>query len=478
MADAAAEGAQAFGALSDAVRKNAAFNALAKIYGPGGGAVQEFQSKQAQEAAQTGLTTATTASTSATAAKTTQETGYASEDHARIAHFRALTALTDSVDPKTGSVDPDVFDREVGANAADLGIDSPDKLAAIKASVTAPGGAAHLDTVRQALLGPTKVTGAPVVAQDADGNSVLINKDQYGNEVQTKLAPGVKPVAQQREDTGQQNADTALGRLDVSKLSQKEKAAYDLIKGKIAQQNANTSAGGLNLRTNNSVFGQSSSAAPAGSAGAPAGPAGGANVANPQTPGPVTGAPGTVAPLFNSLPPKGKQAAIGQAQQLVNQKTNLDNVNTILDQVDKQISPWTAGAGSTLKMLPGGVQKDLQANLATLKAQGLTSWIQSLKNAQGQTGVGRVLQSEANAAMNLYGNMEQDQSAKQLAFHAQLFRKAVNNLHATARAGFKTMYGSDPEGVIGLSNPAPAAAAAPKGGKLSDTDLLKQYGVK
>ena len=74
MADAAAEGATAFGALSDAVRKNAAFNALAKIYGPGGGAVQEFQSKQAQETAQTGLTGAQTGAVQAATGKTAAET--------------------------------------------------------------------------------------------------------------------------------------------------------------------------------------------------------------------------------------------------------------------------------------------------------------------------------------------------------------------------------------------------------------------
>jgi hypothetical protein len=442
--------------------------------------VQEFQSKQAQEAAQTGQTQAATA-------ETTQNTAYTRQAHDTMAHYRALTALEGSVDPKTGSVDPDVFDKQVGANADALGID-PAKLPAIKAAMTAPGGASHIDTIRQALIGPTKVTGAPVVAKDASGNSVLINRDQYGNEIPTNLAPGVTPVAQQRADTGAANTANQLDRTKLMAAGLTDKEANEVVVNRIAQQRANTGAGGLNLRTNNSQFGQSPTggaqpAAPAQQpAQAPPGPAAGANAANPQATGGVAGAPGTVAPLFNSLPPKGKQMAIGQAQQLVNQKTNLDNVNTILDQVDKQISPWTAGAGSELKMLPGGVQKDLQANLATLKAQGLTSWIQSLKNAQGQTGVGRVLQSEANAAMNLYGNMEQDQSAKQLAFHAQLFRKAVNNLHATARAGFKTMYGSDPEGVIGTAPAGGASssnsATAPKGGKLSDSDLLKQYGVK
>lgn len=469
MADQSLEGAQAFGSLSDTIRKNTAFNALTHVYGPGGGAVQEMQadisgkqSKADLEAAQAGQAQALTAGEQ-------QKTKFELSDHQRLGMYRTLTALEDSVDPKTGSVAPDEFDRIVGLAGDAFSPESPEHIAQVKAALTAPGGAAHINTIRQALVGPTKVTGAPVVAQDAQGNSVLINKDQYGNPMQTQLAPGVVPVQQQRATTGQQNADTGVGRLDVAKLSQKERAAYDLVKGAIARQNADTSARSEDLRANNSVFGQSGG-------GAPPGPAAGPGAGNPQAAGGVAGAPGTVAPLFNSLPPKGRQAAIGQASQLVNQKNNLTTMNSLLDTVDKQISPWTAGAGSLLSALPAAAAKDLKANLATLKAQGLTAWIQSMKNAQGQTGLGRVLQTEANAAMTLYGNMEQDQSAKQLAYHAQLFRKAVNNLYTTAHAGFKTMYGSDPEAIVGLDNSggAPAAGAAPAA-KLSDEDLLKLY---
>lgn len=484
MADETGQGVEIANALTGAARKTLALGAARKQYGDVfadpevAKSAQEYGFNALNDPLKLAQSKASTDSMQATTAKTKQDTAFEASDHQRLMQYRALSALEGSVDPKTGSVDPDAFDAIIGPNAEALGLGDPQHAAALKAAMTAPGGAAHISTTRQALIGPTKVSGAPVVAQDAKGNSVLINRDQYGNTTQETLADGLTPVAQQRADTGQQNADTSLGRLDVSKLNAAERKAYDLIKGKIAQQNANTSARGEDLRANNSVFGQSG-AEPA----APAGPAAGPGAANPQAPGGVTGAPGTVAPLFNSLPPKGRQAAIGQAQQIVNQKNNLTTVNALLDQVDKQITPWTAGAGSSLSVLPGGIQKDLKANLETLKAQGLTAWIQSMKNAQGQTGIGRVLQTEANAAMNLYGNMEQDQSAKQLAYHAALFRKAVNNLYATAHSGFKTMYGSDPEAVLSLGNDkeqaAPAAAAPAKAaGKLSDADLLKQYGVK
>jgi hypothetical protein len=101
----------------------------------------------------------------------------------------------------------------------------------------------------------------------------------------------------------------------------------------------------------------------------------------------------------------------------------------------------------------------LKANLATLKAQGLMAWIGSLKNAQGQTGIGRVLQSEANAASNLYGNMEQDQSAKQLAFHAQLFRQTVNKLYQHANQSYTAFYGVAPHVAAGTEDPMTPAPA-------------------
>ena len=168
---------------------------------------------------------------------------------------------------------------------------------------------------------------------------------------------------------------------------------------------------------------------------------------------------------FQALPEKGRVQTIGQAQHLADQGSNLKTVSQVLDQVDQQISPFTAGAGSLIKDLPGTAQANLKANLATLSAQGLTAWIQSLKNAQGQTGVGRVLQSEANAAMKLYGNMEQDQTAKQLAFHSQLFRTAVTNLYNHARQGFKTTWGAEPEEILnGRPNP-PGTTANGGGGK-------------
>jgi hypothetical protein len=70
--------------------------------------------------------------------------------------------------------------------------------------------------------------------------------------------------------------------------------------------------------------------------------------------------------------------------------------------------------------------------------------------------------------MTLFGNMEQDQSAKQLAFHAKLFRQTVNKLYQHQQQAFQTMYGVAPHVAAGTDDPmakAPAAGALPSGWK-------------
>lgn len=190
-------------------------------------------------------------------------------------------------------------------------------------------------------------------------------------------------------------------------------------------------------------------------------------------------APAAVPPtsLFAKLPPKGHNEAISTAQGIVNQATNLQTINTLLDSVDHQIGAYTAGGGSLLANIPGTGAVDLKANLASIKAAGLTAWINSLKNGKGQTGIGRVLQSEASAAMAQYGNMEQDQSASQLRFHAQLFRRAVNNLFAHSQSAFHAQYGVKPEDALGVAPVSTAGAPPTPAAPLSDADLFKKYGI-
>lgn len=599
MADQALEGAQAYATLGNTLqtqqdnwRKNAAMAALTKQYGPTAGdpddtakvqanylATQVDPLKVAQAQRENTANDALVSQYGPTAgdpaaASTMQTTSAAQGDQQRQAAYRAVQMLKSAAGPD-GTVPPGAFDQVIAPNAGVLGID-PTHVAPLRAMLTQPGGSQHLDTIANALLGPTKVSGSPIVAQDANGQSILVNHDQYGRPITSTLAPGVTPVAQQRANTAnaaqqsnadrgwaglgvrQQNADTNTYRASVTGNNSSygagdgvnlpaqgaARAAFNVPANGVpvnvkapdgstvpfdeaSAHSFITSAfpgsqitSGLRLQAKNAslpgsapdsehLYGQAADVVlPKGTsfqefkqtlsqAGLPttelqnvtpanAAAGEGAHVhwawgdaaKNPQAQ-PQTGGNPQGATVFDRLPMKGRSAAISQATQLSNQASNLSNTNKIIDQVAGQITPYTAGTGSLLKDLPGTAQKDLQANLATLKAQGLTSWIQSLKNQQGQTGVGRVLQSEANAAMNLYGNMEQDQSAKQLQFHLSLFKQAVNNLAAHARAGFTQMYGKSPEGALGLPEATSGTGSAPQPQyNQQQQALLSKYGIK
>jgi hypothetical protein len=352
--------------------------------------------------------------------------------------------LASQADPQTGAIPSDAYDKIVRPHAELLGID-PAHVDDFGTLLSNAGGAQHLQSIMQGLIGPTKMTGSFTYGLDANGQPVAVGHDQYGNVVQRGLG-GTTTVQQQRATTG---AGTLA-----------EKGRHDVVTEGIGQENANSNAFRANTTANNSNFGNPGGMLPqrGGTVAPAAGP-----VPSPGTA--PKGGVNTVPPdsLFAKLPPKGRQAAIGQATQIVNQGTNLQSTNQILDTVMKQISPYTAGTGSLLKELPGTAQTDLKANLKTLEAQGLTSWISSMKNSQGQTGIGRVLQSEAKAAMTLFGNMEQDQSAKQLAFHAQLFRNSVNSLYQHAQEGFHTMYGVDAHSAIGETAPPARGGGLPDG---------------
>lgn len=434
-------------------RKTLAYNALAKVYGPIAGdpqlaadtagaqtAMANAPLVQAANQAKADALTAATAQFGPSAGNPdAQEKNIANQDtqgtNLRQAQFRGIQMLKASIPAGSDAVDAAAFDRVVGANAKTLGLNDPDQLAAFKAAVTAPGGAQHLDAIGQALLAPTKVTGATAYGLDANDQPVAVMRDQYGNPIQQSLG-GTEVVTQQRVPIAQQNADAAS-----------KNAATNAKKIPILQQNANTAAYSANTRSNNSNFGN------------PNGQAGG--TALPSTdlihPGAMTthsgNADGTATtPAFEKLAPVGSKAratAIGSATQIVNQDTQLQNTNNVISQVQKQITPYTAGTGSLLKDLPGSAQANLKANLASLKASGQMAWIASLKNAAGQTGIGRVLQSEAKNAETIFGNMEQDQTAKQLALHLQLFQQTVNQLHNTAQSAFKAQWGQDPYALVG-----------------------------
>lgn len=424
MADQTAEGIQAAGVLANDARKALAYNALARAYGPVAGdpegalKLQDFTQKQITNPteAEQGKANLTSTNLSNTAA----QSQYSREQGYRAAGQLIAAAGAD------GSVPGDLFDQTIGAHPTQYGMD-PTLVAAFRAKATAPGGSQFMSNIQRQLIGPTTATGQPIVAQGPNGQSVLLTHDKYGNITQNGLAPGVVPVTQQRSNQGQENADTSRAGLPIRK------------------QNADTAAFNAGVRANNSVY------------GAPGG-----------APGPGTGAPaaqsGQPAPsAIDQLPPKGQTQVRGQAQQIVNNQTNFDNAMTIAASMQKQISPYTTGAGALLKSLPGSLQNDLRANAETLRAQAAQAVLSGSKNAQGNTGFGRILQAEYKNFTNMYGNLEQDQSAKQYAFHLQLLQQSLAKIQSAQRSNFTGQWKVSPEAAIG--QPERGAGPLPQGWK-------------
>jgi len=178
---------------------------------------------------------------------------------------------------------------------------------------------------------------------------------------------------------------------------------------------------------------------------------------------------------IDRLPPKGRQVAIDNAQRIVNGAQQLASIDDQLGNVEKMISPLSVGLGSLTNAIPGSPAHNMQAALKTLQSQGLTAWIQSMKNSSGSTGMGRILQSEANAAMSAFGNMENSQSEAQFRYHLGIFKQRVHQLQTSQEQAFKQQYGVDPYTALGVQQSGPQAGGG--NAHLSDNDLLAKYGV-
>lgn len=184
-------------------------------------------------------------------------------------------------------------------------------------------------------------------------------------------------------------------------------------------------------------------------------------------------APGN-GPLFNRLPPKGRQAAVAQAAGIVNGADQLTLADQQIDRVIQSAkNPMATGLGQIAGDVPGLPAYDMKAQTKQLQSLGLTDWIQSLKNAGGSTGIGRVLQSEANAAMSAYGNLDPGQDHDQFIQHVQMFQHRIHQLQNTAQAAYKQQWGVDAYTAAGR----PPQATGGSNAHLSDQDLLAKYGV-
>jgi hypothetical protein len=436
MADLTNEGIEAGNAFTDAARKSEAYNALSKAYGP----AVAYNPEAAQNAATAAANMPLAPQAAQTALSTSQanlqgkqlENTQTAQTAQQLAGYRAAQVLK-SFQNDDGSIPQDAYDKFIRPNAALFGID-PAHVDQFGQLLTQPGGARHLDTISQALVGPTKVTGATTYAQatgpDGKPITVAITHDQYGNQHETPLA-GVTT-------TQQQNANT-------SGKKQTETARHDTVTESIGQQNANSNTFRANTGANNSNFG------------------------NPNAPlaqgGTVAPAPGAdthpAVPVLTGKPLATRTAA---AQQLAGTDVNIQNANTIANSMKDQITPYTTGAGALMAKLPGSVAANLHANAETLRAQAAQAVLSSMKNAQGSTGVGRILQAEYKNFTNMYGNLEQDQTAKQYAFHLGLLQQSLNKIQNIQHQGFKAQYGVDHNTVLGIQpGGGTAPPALPKG---------------
>lgn len=204
MADLTNEGINAFGALTDQARKAAAYgvakNAFGALiadpdYAKGVSEAQVSQAtaplniQRAQQEAQGNQALITKYGPEAGSPQNfASDTKTADEQNnsQREAGFRAIQMLKTQVDPTTGSVSGDAFDHVVGSNSKLLGLDDA-HVGPLRDMLTAPGGAAHLDTVGQALIGPTQVTGAGNVITNPDGTNSVVRFDKFGHPIKTDL---------------------------------------------------------------------------------------------------------------------------------------------------------------------------------------------------------------------------------------------------------------------------------------------------
>lgn len=177
--------------------------------------------------------------------------------------------------------------------------------------------------------------------------------------------------------------------------------------------------------------------------------------------------------LFNRLPPRGQEHVRGMAQSLANQTSMLDTTNKILATVKQQLGPYTTAVGyHLLKDLPGSVQKDIQENIATLNGQGLLAAIQGLKNANGQTGIGRLNLPETGALQKSFGSLDPNQSIGAMMQHLNYYSTQLNQFNKNARTSFQSQWGRSPEAAVGLPERGGQGGYTP-----SQKAVLSKYGL-
>lgn len=140
--------------------------------------------------------------------------------------------------------------------------------------------------------------------------------------------------------------------------------------------------------------------------------------------------------------------------------TTIDNVVNKVDEATKQVSPYTAGAGSIFSVVPGTPAKDLASTIETIKANLGFDRLQRMRDASPTGGaLGQVAVQELVALQASVASLDVSQSPAQLKKnlenvkrHYQNWRKAILDSQAQ---------GQQPQGAQGGEVQRPSAATPP-----------------
>lgn len=467
----------------DDFRKNAAYNALVQTHGAVAGDPEAWS---AANKAQAETDTADLVRPTAQAGldKAQADTAAAQQTARRNNIFTFGAYLKNGGDP--GQLDNPNVQKFLGI--------SPDDAAAAKQMVIGPDGKVipeRVDGLLSAGMGPTGAMASGGVTQMIDpvtGQVTLVRGTKAGGIMENSLPQGATTPQAMNAQSGQQRAQQGW-----------QRTAQGWRRVDIGQQNANTGAYSAGVRSNNSQYGAPDGSAPPqqGGAAPAAAPAPSTDERsqtaaallkqyhnNPdaaiqnapddataqavadlvtknhsQAPASAT-SHSSAAPAIPQLNGKPLATRTNAAQQIVAGQVNLDNANSIAGSMAKQITPYTTGAGSLMSSLPGSIANDLRRNAQTLKAQAAQAVLQGMKNNQGSTGIGRVLQAEYQNFTNMYGNMEQDQTTQQFKYHLGLLQHSLNKMTQVQRAGFQAQWKTDPESALGME-PRHASGSGP-----------------
>lgn len=141
------------------------------------------------------------------------------------------------------------------------------------------------------------------------------------------------------------------------------------------------------------------------------------------------------------------------------------NVVKTIDSILPQVDNWTAGVGSKLSMIPGTAARDLEANLASIKANlGFNELAEMRANSPTGGALGNVSDRETALLQSVVANLEQSQSPAQLVANLKSARNTIISSWNRVKQQYDDQYGagqgSAPAPAAGAPK-APAAAAQP-----------------